>query len=219
MLCLKSLQQRDERNNVQEGMEEAGVYERKGIRPVYYNVACQRRARQKGEHRRVSQQKESVHVATPVSFGINDPQARTSHTDWMLTTQKPIMRTIIRRVNRGRRNTYDRVRPRLSCGIIDAREAMAAVSRIGGGGRAPSQPDWGFRCLIRVVKINSAEPVDTLRQSIAALEGWFNDLRWSCPQKFCTFPSNTTPANSIITGQPRLITEQSQELDHEQAEE
>lgn len=51
MLCLKSFQQRDERKNVQEGMEEAGMYERKCIRPVYYNVACQPRARQKGEHK------------------------------------------------------------------------------------------------------------------------------------------------------------------------
>jgi hypothetical protein len=45
----------------------------------------------------------------------------------MLTTQKPIMRVMIRRVNRGRRNTYERVRARLNCGNIDAMEAMAAV--------------------------------------------------------------------------------------------
>lgn len=51
MLCLKSFQQRDERNSVQECMEEAGMYERKRIRPVYCNVACQRRAHQKGEHK------------------------------------------------------------------------------------------------------------------------------------------------------------------------
>jgi len=63
----------------------------------------------------------------PVSCGIKDPQARTSHTDWMLTTQKPIMRVMMRRVNRGRRNTYERVRARLNCGNIDAMEAMAAV--------------------------------------------------------------------------------------------
>lgn len=124
MLCLKSFQQRDERNNVQEGMEEAGMYERKRIRPVYCNVASKRRAR-KGAIS-LWQGKEVVHVATPVSCGIKDPQARTSHTDWMLTTQKPIIRSMIRRVNSGRRNTYDRVRARLTWGSIDATETMAA---------------------------------------------------------------------------------------------
>lgn len=34
---------------------------------------------------------------------------------------------MIRRVNRGRRNTYERVRPRLNCGMIEAMEGMAAV--------------------------------------------------------------------------------------------
>lgn len=75
----------------------------------------------------MSQGKESIHVVTPVSCGIKEPQARTSHTDWMLTTQKPTIRVMIRRVNKGRRNTYDRVRPRLNCGIIEAMEGMAAV--------------------------------------------------------------------------------------------
>lgn len=76
--------------------------------------------------------------------------------------------------------------------------------------KAPSQPDGGFRCLVRVVKISSAELKDTLRQSIAALEGWFGDLRWGCPQKFCTVSSSTTSANLMARCQPRLITDQSQ---------
>lgn len=124
-------------------MEEAGVYERKCIRPVYCNVASQRRARKGAIWQ--SQRKEVVQVATPVSCGIKDPQARTSHTDWMLTTQKAIIRSMIRRVNSGRRNTYDRVRARLTWGIIDAMEAMAADGRSEGAKGAKSA---GLRLLL-----------------------------------------------------------------------
>ena len=48
MLCLKSLQQRSESYNVKQSMEEACMYERKCIRPVY--CVCSMSAGRKKEN-------------------------------------------------------------------------------------------------------------------------------------------------------------------------
>lgn len=196
-------------------MEEASVYERKRIRAVYYKVASQ-------------------HPRAPKRGAINSVVAKGVHTSShasLLRYQRTPGPYIPHRLDadnpEGDNERYDQARKQRQAEHIGARATQVELRdygghgghgcgwRIGGGGirrrrKAPSQPDGGFRCLVRVVKISSAELKDTLRQFMAALEGWFGDLPWGCPQKFCTVSSSTTSANLMGRCQPRLITDQSQ---------
>lgn len=62
----------------------------------------------------------NVLLANPISFGIKDPQACTSHTLCIPSIQSRIITKIMERVKRGSRKIYDRMRAAENCGRLGA---------------------------------------------------------------------------------------------------